>query len=146
MSWRLRWPRRIGAYEVQILQRLLQVGTDSPPSQALMASIENLIVQEEGCGGFQHDSLDFDSVRAGGKIIASAIGRMANGAQVELILWARGDIITYLELEPFEGALRPIRMPILESIRPYPDDTFGSDETGNDDEIAHDLAAGDLSQ
>jgi hypothetical protein len=53
---------------------------------------------------------------------------MANDAQVELILWARGDIVTYLELEPFAGALRPIRMPILESIRPYPDDAFGVDE------------------
>lgn len=109
----------------QILRRLLQVGADSPPSEALLASIANLIVREEGCGGFQHDSLDFGSSRGGSAIIAGAIGLMTNGAQVELILWACGDIITYLELEPFGGAHRPIRMPILESLCPYPDDADG---------------------
>ena len=120
MSWRLRRPRRIGAYEAQIIRRLLQVGAESPPSQTLLASIENLIVREEGCGGFRHDSLDFDNTRARSTIIANAVGVMPNDSRVELILWARGDIITYLELEPFDGALLPIRMPILASIRPYP--------------------------
>ena len=85
-------------------------------------------MREEGGGGFQHDFLDFGSSRAGNTIVAAAIGTMANDAQVELILWARGDTVTYLELEPFAGALRPIRMPILESIRPYPDNAFGGDE------------------
>jgi len=128
MSWRLKRPRRIGTYEALIVRRLLQIGADSPPTQALLASINNLIVREEGGGGFQHDSLDFGSSRAGNTIVAAAIGTMANDAQVELILWARGDTVTYLELEPFAGALRPIRMPILESIRPYPDNAFGGDE------------------
>jgi hypothetical protein len=138
MSWRLRRPRRIGLYEAQILRRLLEVGAKFPPSPILLASIENLIVREEGCGGFQHDSLDFGSSRGGSTIIAGAIGLMANDAQIELILWARGDIITYLELEPFDGALRPIRMPILESIRPYPDNAFECDEHDRENETAND--------
>ena len=131
VSWRLKRPRGIGAYEAQILRRLLQLGTDSPPSEALLASIDNLIVREEGCGGFQHDSLDFGGSRGGSTVIAGAIGLMANGAQVELILWACGDVITYRELEPFAGALRPIRMPILESLHPHPDDAFGDDRCEN---------------
>jgi hypothetical protein len=139
MSWRLRRPRRISSYEAQILRRLLQVGADSPPSQAILASIDNLIVRDEGGSGFQHDSLDFGSSGAGNTIVAAAIGPMANDARVELILWARGDIVTYLELEPFAGGLRPLRMPILESIRPYPDDAFGGD--ADDDENANGSAS-----
>jgi len=141
MSWRLRRPRRIGTYETQILRRLLEVGADCPPSPTLLDSIDKLVVREEGCGGFQHDSLDFGSSRAGSRIIASAVGRMANDAQIELILWARGDRITYLELEPFDGALLPIRMPILESIRPYPDNPFGSDDGNDSKDEAVDPAA-----
>jgi hypothetical protein len=44
-----------------------------------------------------------------------------NDAPIELIVWAREEIVTALELEPFDGARLPIRMPVLESIRPYPD-------------------------
>lgn len=128
MSWRLLRPRRIGSYEARIIRRLLQVGADAPPSQTLLASIDNLIVREEGQGGFEHDSLDFDSAGGGHTIIAGAIGLMANDAPVELVLWARGDAITYLELDPFNGTLRPLRMPILESIRPYPENAFGDED------------------
>lgn len=65
MSRRLWRPRRIGSYEARIIRRLLQVGADAPPSPALLASIDNLIVREEGQGGFEHDSLDFDSAGGG---------------------------------------------------------------------------------
>jgi hypothetical protein len=123
--WR---PRRISAYEAQILRRLLQVGAGSAPSSLLLASIDKLMVRQEGDGDFHNDSLDFGRVRGeNNDIIASAIGLMANDAPVELILWARGDTVTYLELEPFDGTLRPIRMPRLESIRPCPE-TVGDDE------------------
>jgi hypothetical protein len=127
VSYRLMRPRRISAYEARLLRHLLQVGANSPPSETLLASIEKLIVREEGAGGFEHDSLDFASSRGVSTPIAGAIGLMANGEQVELVLWARGDTITYLELDPFAGALRPIRMPILESIHAYPENAFGSD-------------------
>ena len=50
-----------------------------------------------------HDSLEL--LGAGrNRIIASAIGTMTNGAHVELILWANGGSITYLELEPYPEA------------------------------------------
>jgi len=122
MSWRLYRPRRIGAYEAEIIRRLLQVGAEYPLSRQLLTSIAGLMVNEEGGGGFEYDSLDFIDTRDHGTIIAGAIGVMPNDAQVELVLWARGDTITRLELEPFNGARLPIRMPILESIRPYPPD------------------------
>jgi len=99
------------------------VGCDSRPSAALLASIEHLIVHEEGDGSFERDSLDFIAAGRftfGGAPIAMAVGTMANDAPIELIVWARGEIITGLELEPFKGTRLPIRMPILESIRPYP--------------------------
>jgi hypothetical protein len=138
MSWRLWRPRHISTYEAQILRRLLQVAAHSPPSAALLASIDDLIVRDEGGGGSEHDSLDFACVRANGKIIAAAIGLMTNDTPVEVILWADGDVITYLELEPFGSETRrPIRIPILESIRPYPDNAFG-DEEGDGDGEAND--------
>ena len=45
---------------------------------------------------------------------------MANDGVVELLVWAQGQVITALEIEPFRGARLPARMPILETIRPYP--------------------------
>ena len=128
MFRRLLRPRRVSAYEAQILRYLLQLGAGSEPSSLLLASIDKLMVRQEGDGDFQNDSLDFGRVRGeNNDIIASAIGFMANDAPIELILWARGDTVTYLELEPFDGTLRLIRMPGLESIRPYPE-AVGDDE------------------
>jgi hypothetical protein len=98
----------------------LQVDADPAPSQALLASIGNLIVYEEVGGDFLCDSLEFIISRDHGRCIASAIGAMANDALIELLVWAHGDTITCLELEPFNETRLPIRMPILESIRPYP--------------------------
>jgi hypothetical protein len=86
----------------------------------LLASIGNLVVREEGGGGFHDDSLEFNVTNERGRIIASAIGSMANDEPIELLVWARGETITALELGPFNGTRLPIRMPILESIRPYP--------------------------
>ena len=63
-----------------------------------------------------------------GAIIASAIGDMPNDATIEILLRARGDTITALELEPFNGALLPARIPILESIRPYPEELGDADD------------------
>ena len=125
MSWRLYRPRRIGTYEAQIIRRVLQLDAAAAPSRELLASIENLIVYEEGGGGFQYDSLEFITSHDHGRCIAGAIGAMANDALVELVVWGHGDTITRLELEPFNGTRLPIRMPILETIRPYLADAFG---------------------
>jgi hypothetical protein len=138
MSWRLNRPRRISAYEKQILRRLLEVGGNSKSSPALLASIDTLMVREEGDGDFHNDSLDFGRGRVHNDIVASGIGLMANDSPVELILWARDNAVTYLELEPFDGTLRPIRMPRLESITTYPDSVGDEEE---EDEEADDLAS-----
>jgi hypothetical protein len=58
MFRRLWRPRRISAYEAQILRRLLQVGAGSAPS-SLFASIDKLMVRQQGEGDFHNDSLDF---------------------------------------------------------------------------------------
>lgn len=98
-----------------------------------MGSINTLMVREEGDGDFHNDALDFGTVRgAHNDIIASGIVLMANDAPIELILWACGDAVTYLELEPFDGTLLPIRMPRLESISPYPDSVGGVHDEAND--------------
>jgi hypothetical protein len=124
MSWRLWKPRPIASYEARILRRVLEVDADPPPSAALMASIEHLIVHEEGGGGSHRDCLDFNAAgqfRFAGTPVAMALGTMTNDAPIELIVWARGETITGLELEPFGESTRlPIRMPVLESIRPHP--------------------------
>jgi hypothetical protein len=91
MSYRIWRPRRITSYETQIIRRLLQVDADAKPSAALLASIANLVVREQGDGGFEHDSLDFVGVHSHGAIIAAGLGLMTNDASVELILWADGD-------------------------------------------------------
>jgi hypothetical protein len=139
MPWRrLRQPRRISGYEAQILRRLIAIGGKDSVSETLLASIDELIVREEGDGDFYNDSLDFDAWNGRhftlGSIIASAVGRMTNDAPIELVLWARGDIVTYLELEPFKGSWRPIRMPVLDSIQPYPADAFGNEDEDDEEE------------
>jgi len=139
MSWRLWKPRPIASYEARILRRVLEVDADALPSAALLASIEHLIVHEEGDGGPHRDCLDFNAAgqfRFAGTPIAMALGTMTNDAPIELIVWARGEAITGLELEPFGESTRlPIRMPVLESIRPHPgygesdEDAPGPDST-----------------
>jgi hypothetical protein len=115
-------PRRISGYEAQIVRRVLEVGARVAPSRRLRASIDQLRVHQEG--DFQNDSLDFGRVRGiNNDIVAMAIGLMANDAPVELILWAHHETVTYLELEPFNGTWRPIRLPRLETIRPYAETT-----------------------
>ncbi|MGH8134379.1 MAG: hypothetical protein ACRETP_14340 [Steroidobacteraceae bacterium] len=116
-----------------MIRCLLQVGAREPPSNALLASIGHLIVQEEGDGDFLNDSIQFINTLELGVQIAHGIGVMPNDGQVELVLWARDGAITYLELEPFLGARHPVRTPILESIRPYPDDPFGLED--DDEEV-----------
>jgi hypothetical protein len=122
VSWRLYRPRPIADYEAKIVRRVLESDPDSAPSPVMVASIEKLIVREEGDGCFHHDSLDFSGTRDHGRIVTAALGNMANDGIVELLVWARGETITALEIEPFQGARLPARMPILETIRPYPDD------------------------
>ena len=122
MLCRLFKPRPIASYEKRILRRVLEVGSDRPPSAALVVSLDKLMVYQEGDANFHRDSLYFSGATDTGSVtpIAVAVGTMANDSRVELIVWARGKTITRLELESFNGARFPIRMPILETIAPYP--------------------------
>jgi hypothetical protein len=128
VSWRLHRPRLIAAYEALIIRRVLEMDLDSVPSPVMLASIDKLIVREEGDGGFHHDSLGFSMSGDHGRIVAAAVGTMANGGVVEILVWARAETITALELVPFQGARLPARMPLLDTIRPYPRDESGLDD------------------
>lgn len=142
MSWRLWKPRPISSYEAQVIRRVVEVdGTDQCPP-ALLEGIERLVVQEEGEGSAHHDSLDFMArgrYRYHGSPLASAIGSMSNGKPVELIVWADRRQITGLEIEPYEGTRLPARMPLLETIRPYPE-SLGDD--GDEEDAAESDRAG----
>jgi hypothetical protein len=128
MSWRLRRPRRLSTYEAQIIRRVLEIGACRPVPQALLDSIDHLLVLEEGDGGFLHDSLDFAVGYGNDKQIAHALGLMANDAPVEVSLRTREGAISYLSLDPWDGSLRPTRMPRLESIRAFIATDFGTED------------------
>jgi hypothetical protein len=128
---RLFKPRPISAYEKRILRRVLEVGSEKPPTAALMTSVEKLMVHQESDANFHRDSLYFSDTNksAGDQIpIAIAVGTMANDARVELVVWAAGRTIARLELEAFNGARFPIRLPILESIASHPEASVASQQ------------------
>jgi hypothetical protein len=119
-------PRMIRTAEAAVITRLLQICAGAPPSPALLSSINTLVVREHcDCGQQGYgpcDSIFFDNPHDLGCPIASGIGYIRKSSAVELIVWARGDIITYLELEPFNGARRPISLPRVETIQSYPEE------------------------
>ena len=103
----------------------MEVDPETQSSDALLASVEQRLVYEQGGGDLEFDSLELIPLgHDAGRIIARALGTMVNDAPVELCVWAHGNVITRLELEPFGDTRRPIRMPLLQSIRPYPPDAF----------------------
>jgi hypothetical protein len=128
---RLSKPRPIAAYEKRILRRVLEVGSEKPPPAALMISVDRLMVHQEGDTNFHRDSLYFsDTSKSAADLvpIAIAVGAMANDARVELVVWAAGRTIARLELEAFNGARFPIRLPILESIARHPEASVASQQ------------------
>jgi len=113
-------PRLISLHEFAVVQRLLQVGMDKPPSRWLLDSVGLLIVEYEcdcGCDAvfFKHQSLM-------GRPIASGYGFIEWGCPVELVLWAYEGEVSYLELEPKMGNLA--HLPVPESIRALPNDFY----------------------
>jgi hypothetical protein len=117
-----RWlPRPVRGSESAVIKKLLHLDETVPHFSALLASVDQLIVQEGcDCGC---DALFFDNPRRMGTIIVGGIGQTAQYLWVEAILWARDATLTFLELEPL--TTRPRRLPRLprpESIVPYPED------------------------
>ena len=112
------------------MRRIFEVGADPAAAPALLHGIDGLIVAAEGGegGAFLHESLDFGSDGRDSVIVAGALGRMCNGAQVDMVIWADGTVITHLQLEPYGGGARRARLPPSESIRAYPPNAYGNDE------------------
>jgi hypothetical protein len=120
-----------------VITRLLQVDASHSVSSTLLSSINRLVVRDRcDCGqrGIAPcDSIFFDDPRNKGHPVASGVGYMRNNTAVELILWAREDVITFLEVEPYNGARLPIFLPVVETIQSYPDDIV---EPAEEDEEA----------
>lgn len=128
-------PRLIRTAEADVITRLLQIA-HAPPRLGLLSSIHTLVVRDRcDCGQYGYgpcDSIFFDNPHDLGRPIASGIGYIRKNSAVELIVWARGDIITYLELEPFNGARRPISLPLVGTIQSYPEELGEEPEDDED--------------
>jgi hypothetical protein len=122
-------PRPISAREAAVIKRLLHLEAGVLHLEELLASVDRpTVIEGCDCGC---DSLYFDNPRDMGRCIVSGIGRTAGNNEVEAVLWARGAVLTFLELEPRGNTLRPVRLPLAESIAPYP---YPLDNEGQDDE------------
>jgi hypothetical protein len=113
-------PRLISPHEIAVVQRLMQVGMDRPPSPWELESVGFLTVEHEcecGC-----DAVFFKPQSLMGQPIASGYGFIHWGCPVELVLWAYEGAMSFLELEPKAGGLA--RLPVAESIRALPDDFY----------------------
>ena len=125
-------PRPVSAFEAEVIKRMLHLKAEIAHVNELLASVDRLTVIEGcecGC-----DSLFFDEIRDMGRPIVSGVGRTAGNNEVEVVLWARDTTLTFLEIEPWGKTLRPVRLPLAESIAPYPADAFGCDESDESDE------------
>ena len=117
-----RWvPRPLRAEESAVIKQVLQLDKSIPHFEALLASVDRLIVQEGcDCGC---DALFFDSPLRMGEVIVGGVGRTAENLWVEALLWARETTLTFLELEPLSSRpRRAARLPRVDSLIPYPDD------------------------
>jgi hypothetical protein len=125
-------PRPVSARESEVIKRMLNLETEIPHGNELLASVDLLTVIEGcDCGC---DSLFFDVLRNLGRPIVSCVGRTAGNNEVEVVLWARDTTLTFLEIEPWGGTLKPVRLPLPESIAPYPADAFGCDEDDEEED------------
>jgi hypothetical protein len=121
VSWK---PRVLRPVEAAAIKRLLQIDPNrelgGPSLEAWLATTDDLTVREGcDCGC---DSLFFDDPHDLGRPIASGVGRSADDSEVEIVLWARGFTLTFLELEPYGRTRRLARLPLPESIGPYPEE------------------------
>jgi hypothetical protein len=80
--------RALSAHEKAVVLRVLEVGMSKCPSTGLLESVHGLIVQDEcDCGC---DAIFFENPTTMGHVLAHAMGIMANGDPVELLLWEYG--------------------------------------------------------
>ena len=124
-------PRPVSALEAEVIKRMLHLEAAVPHVDALLASVDQLTVREGcecGC-----DSLFFDDPTDKGHPIVSGVGHTPGNNEVEVILWARASTLTFLEIEPWGNTLKPVRMPLAESIAPYPEDEEAEDDEDSPD-------------
>jgi len=118
-------PRLPTVHEAAVICRVLEVAALQPLADRLVSLVGTwLIVAKCPCGC---DSLYFHAVPQWemklGEVVAHAIGiDHVSGRHIEILLWAREGVVTFLELEPLSRGTP--RLPSVESIRRAPDDLY----------------------
>ncbi|MFI4914375.1 MAG: hypothetical protein ACHQAR_04210 [Steroidobacterales bacterium] len=112
--------RPLRAAEAAVIRRLLQLEQTVPHLDALLAAVDSLSVREGcACGG---DSLFFEDPRSVGRPVARGVGLTTDDLRVEVVLWARAAVPTFLEIQSLSRPRQIARLPRPESITPYPTD------------------------
>jgi hypothetical protein len=117
-------PRLPTVHETAVIRRVLEVGALQPVADRWVSSVARwLIVARCPCGC---DSLYFHAVPPPfdfGEVIAHAIGiDRTSGRHIDILLWAREGVATFMELEPLSRGTP--RLPSVESIRRAPGDLY----------------------
>jgi hypothetical protein len=107
--------RPISAEEAAVLRRALEACPVVQISETLRESVSILrVVRRCACG---RDTVDFDSIAGPrGQIVADGIGFTPDGQEIGLIVFARGDQLSSLEVYS-SGNDAPARLPTVDSIR-----------------------------
>ena len=94
-------PRPITPEEALVVRNAIENASVSPTPPSLLAEIENLTVVgvcECGCASLHFRPISKDDYR-----IADAVGRLPNGAKVDVMVWANSDHVSALELVDHRG-------------------------------------------
>ena len=123
MSRRPPPPRPISPDEIELVRRVIETGADPVLTEALLRDLDALIVRDS-----LHGSLDFGSEGRDSVIVAGALGRLDDGREMEILIWAEGSAITHLQVSPHLGTPGRARLPPVDAVYAYPPDAHGNDE------------------
>ena len=111
--------RPIQIAEAAVVRTMLLQAPVAPGYAHLVDTIESLrVIDRCACGC---DSVDFaktDSINRS-TLLADGIGLTPKGGQVGVIVWGRVDAVTGLEVYDLGAGDDDIRLPVLQSIRPF---------------------------
>jgi hypothetical protein len=115
-------PRLPTPHETAVIRRVLEVGAKQPLTPEWVHSVANWVVVADctcGCDALYFHVDPSTCGMAFGKVIAHAIGiNHVNGRYIEILLWAREGVATFMELERLSRGTP--RLPLVESIRRAP--------------------------
>ena len=109
-------PRPISPEEAAVVRRALEVAPTDGETSALLATVDQLVVVGRcacGCASV-HFCVPDDSAECG--IVADAQGSAPSGGHINVILWACGPHIRYLEIVDYAESKQ---LPDPASLSPY---------------------------